>query len=79
MNDIIEGIIKLALGGFICVIFGQMVVQSLWNRDARAELLSSPHLRNPTLLQKVAFAILSLVLLAFGGWLLWSGALNMLG
>jgi hypothetical protein len=79
MTDVIEGIAKLAVGGFICVIFGRMVVESMWDRKARAELLSSPRVRNPTLLHKIAFAVLSVALLAFGGLLAWSGASEIFG
>lgn len=78
MSNIIEGIIKLAMGGFICVMFGPLLVRSLWDRRVRSEFLSSPHVRNPTPLHRVGFALLALALLAFGGMLIWSGGAKLL-
>ena len=78
MNDIIEGIIKFAMGGFICAVFGPLLVRSLWDRRVRSEFLSSPHVRNPTPLHRMGFALLALTLLAFGGMLVWSGGAKLL-
>lgn len=79
MDDIIEGIIKLAIGGLICAVFGSLLVQSLYNKRARSEFLSSPHVRNPTLLHKIGFATLALALVTFGGMLVWSGMAKLTG
>lgn len=79
MDDIIEGIMKLAIGGLICAVFGPMLVQSLYDKRARSEFLSSPHVRTPALYHKVIFATLAVALVTFGGMLVWSGMAKFTG
>ncbi len=78
MSDFIEGIIKLAFGGFICIVFGKLLIRSLWDRETRATFLSSAHVRHPTRLHKVGFALLALLLVAFAVMLIWTGGSQLL-
>ncbi len=73
MADFISGIAKIGIGGFILLIFVPIVVRSFWHKKTRDDLLSSPHVRNPTVLHRVVFAILTLLLLCFAIWLVLSG------
>lgn len=73
MADFISGIVKIGIGGFILAIFVPLAMRSIWDRKTRDSFLSSPHVRNPTVLHKAGFVILTVVLLVFAGWLVLSG------
>lgn len=65
MTKVVSHAALILIGGYIFVAFGNLVLQSLRDKQARDELLSSPHLRNPTRFHKLAFAALAALLLAF--------------
>jgi len=78
VSEFMDGIIKIAVGGFICIVFGQLLIRSLWDRETRATFLSSPHVWHPTRLHKVGFALLALLLVAFAVMLIWAGGSQLL-
>ncbi len=73
MGEIIAGLLVVIVGGYILLMFGNIVIQSFWDKRVRDDLLSDPHLRNPTLFHKLAFAGLAALLLVFAGWLVLRG------
>lgn len=73
MGEIIAGLLVVIVGGYILVMFGNVVIQSLWNKRVRDDLLSDPHVKNPTIFHKLAFAVLAALLLWFAGWLVLRG------
>lgn len=73
MGEIIAGLLVVLVGGYILVMFGNVVIQSFRDRRVRDDLLSDPRVRNPTLFHKLAFAGLAALLLLFAGWLVLRG------
>lgn len=73
MTNIVSGVLLLPLGGYILVMFGNVVLQSFRDKRVRDDLLSSPHLRNPTRLHKLIFAAMAALLLAFSAMLIVRG------
>lgn len=65
MGEIIAGLLVVLVGGYIFVMFGNVVLQSIRDNRVRDDLLSDPHVRNPTRLHRLAFAALAALLLAF--------------
>jgi hypothetical protein len=66
-------VLLLLVGGFILLMFGNVVVQSFRDKRVRNDLLSDPHVRNPNRFHKLAFASLAALLLAFSGMLILRG------
>lgn len=77
MNNFISGIVELAIGGVVLLVFGRLAVRSLWDRRTRDELLSSPYIRNPTTLHKIGFAILLAIMMAVAASFVLSGLSNL--
>jgi uncharacterized membrane protein YhaH (DUF805 family) len=73
MDEVLTGIARVAFGGFILLSFGLIAVRSLWNKAVRDELLSDPHLRNPSMFHRIMFALIGLTLLAAAAALTISG------
>lgn len=65
MTNIVSGLVALVFGGYILLMFGNVVLQSFRDKRVRDHLLSAPRLRNPTRLHKVIFAAMAALLLAF--------------
>jgi hypothetical protein len=73
MGGIIAGLLVVLVGGYILLMFGNVVIQSFWDKRVRDDLLSDPRVRAPTLFHKLAFAGLAALLLMFAGWLVLRG------
>ncbi len=69
MTNIVSGLVALVLGGYILLMFGNVVLQSFRDKRVRDDLLSDSHVRNSTLFHKLAFAGLAALLLVFAAWL----------
>lgn len=73
MNDLISGVVKLLIGGFVIAVLGRIAWQSLWNREVRAEFFSLPNLRNPSLGHKIVYSIMTAAALYIAAMLVLSG------
>ncbi|MCV9938712.1 hypothetical protein OIU35_20385 [Boseaceae bacterium BT-24-1] len=65
MTNLISGIALLVVGGYMFVMFGNVILQSIRDKRARDDLLSDPHVRNPTRSHRLAFGALAALLLTF--------------
>lgn len=73
MTDFISGASKLLIGGIFVIVFGGVALRSIWDKRTRDDFLSYPHLRNPTILHKVGFAVIAGVALVAMGMVVASG------
>lgn len=73
MDDVLIGVARVALGGFVLLTVGPVAVRSLWNKSVRDDLLSYPNLRSPTMLHRVAFALIGITFLGLAAALTISG------
>ncbi len=78
MTNVASGALLLLVGGYIFVMYGNVVFQSFRDQRVRDDLLNSPHLIRPTPLHKIVFAALAALLLAFAGWLIVKGLSDLL-
>lgn len=77
MGEIIAGLLVVIVGGYILVMFGNVVIQSFRDKRVRDDLLSDPHVRNPNRFHKRAFATLAALLLTFSVMLIVRGLFDL--